>query len=522
MRKFLTILVLVCFFAAGCSGKERNFSTLVVRLKSNPTSLDPAYVVDVDSGKIAANLYSGLIKLDYDTQIIPDIASSWEVSPDALVYTFYLNPKASFSDKSPISARDFKYSFERILNPKTLSSRKWLFENIVGAADFIKGNAKEVTGIFVKDKHTLVITLEKPLVQFLTFLTMSSAYVVPFGYGAEKEPKELPLFSGPFVLDSWKHDDNLVLKRNNYYFGSVAKIENLCYRILPEDLSAVSMFLMGDIDILEIPRSDIDMFLKNPMHKDDIIEQFKLNTYYMGLNCRKDKLKDIKVRQAINYAVDRKKIVEKILRNQAVVSHGPIPAGLSGYTTDNIKYEYNPEKAKQLLKEAGVENGLKLTLYQNSDKEVLAVTTVIQHFLKKVGIEVEIIQRDWSAFKEAINKGEADLFYLSWWADYPDSENFLYPVFHSENFGSLGNRAFFSNPTIDTMLEKLHTTGDRKLYKDHVTLTEKAIIEQAPWCFLWHKKSYIVVQKWVKGYETAPIYTIEKYNNIEIEQTAKK
>lgn len=517
MQKIIVVFIVILFFCEGCSSKERDYSTLFVRLKNNPTSLDPAYVVDVDSGKIAAKLYSGLIALNHDTQIIPDIAASWKVSADALTYTFYLRKDAVFSDGTPIGARDFKYSFERILNPKTLSSRKWLFDNIVGASAFIEGQAEHVSGIVVEDDHTLVITLKKPLVQFLTFLTMSSAYVVPFDYSADNEDKQLPLFSGPFVLDSWKHDDNLVLKRNDNYYGSPAKVEKLSYLILPEDLSAVSMFFMGDIDILEIPRSDIDMFLKNPLHKDDITEQFKLNTYYMGLNCSSEKLKDARVRQAINYAVDRKKIVEKILRNQAIVSHGPVPAGLSGYTKENIKYTYDPEKAKKLLAEAGVGDGLNLTLYQNSDKEVLAVTTVLQHFLKKVGIDVEIVQRDWSAFKQAINKGEADLFYLSWWADYPDSENFLYPVFHSDNFGSLGNRALFSDPTIDAMLEDLHVIGDRDLYREHVVNTEKAIIEKAPWCFLWHKKSYVVIQKWVKGYKTAPIYTIEKYNNITIE-----
>lgn len=517
MRKFIFTFFVIAFLFGGCGGKERDFDTLFCRLKNNPTSLDPAYVVDVDSGKIAAKLYSGLIKLNHETKIVPDIAASWTVSEDALEYTFNLRPDAHFADGSKITAKDFKYSFERILNPKTLSSRKWLFDNIVGAKTFIEGEADGVEGVLVVDDYTLKIVLEKPLVQFLTFLTMSSAYVVPFGFETTDKENTLPPASGPFKLSDWKHDNHLILVKNPDYYGKKPQYQRLFYHILPEDLSAVSMFLMGDIDIMEIPRSDIEMFLKNPLHKDDIISQFKLNTYYMGLNCREDKLKDTRVRQAINYAIDRDKIVEKILRNQAVVSHGPVPLGLNGYTKENAKYEYNPKKARALLAEAGYGDGMSLTLYQNSDKEVLAVTTVIQHFLKKVGIEVNIIQRDWSAFKQAVNKGEADLFYLSWWADYPDAENFLYPVFHSDNFGSLGNRAFFSDSKIDDMLDKLHITGDRELYQRRVENTEKAIIEAAPWCFLWHKKSYMVVQKWVKGYKTAPIYTIEKYNDIMIE-----
>lgn len=518
LRKIIFTFTLIAFFFGGCSANERDFNTLFCRLKNNPTSLDPAYVVDVDSGKIAAKLYSGLIKLNHETKIVPDIASSWKVSDDALEYTFYLRADAYFADGEKITAKDFKYSFERILNPATLSSRKWLFDNIVGAKDYIEGKSESVAGILILDDYTLKIVLEKPLVQFLTFLTMSSAYVVPYGFKTDDKDNSLPPASGPFMLFEWKHDNHLTLVKNPNYFGLKPQYGKLSYHILPEDLSAVSMFLMGDIDILEIPRSDIEMFLKNPMHKDDIIGQFKLNSYYMGLNCREDKLKDVRVRQAINYAIDRDKIVEKILRNQAVVSHGPVPLGLNGYTEDNAIYEYNPEKARALLKEAGYKDGMVLTLYQNSDKEVLAVTTVIQHFLKKVGIEVNIIQRDWSAFKQAVNKGEADLFYLSWWADYPDAENFLYPVFHSDNFGSLGNRAFFSDSEIDGMLDKLHTTGNREAYTRHVKATEKAIIEAAPWCFLWHKKSYMVVQKWVKGYRTAPIYTIEKYNDIMIKK----
>ncbi|MFC2140135.1 ABC transporter substrate-binding protein [Candidatus Auribacterota bacterium] len=513
IKKYIAFCFLF-FLLVSCSSQKRDYETLFLRIKSDPSSLDPAYIVDVTSGSIAAKLYNGLVKLSPEMDIVPDIAKAYDISADGKIYTFFLNQGVKFSHGRELVAADVKYSFERILSPKTASSRKWLFDMIKGADAYLKGESSEVTGIKVLDNYALKIHLDRPFSLFLTFLTMPNAYIVPKEEVAKrgKDFSNRPCGTGPFILKEWKHDHAITLFRNDNYFSEVAKVKGIRYQVIPEDLSAVSLFQGGLLDVIGVPRSEFELFKNNPY----LIEQMELNSYYLGFNCSRPPFDKKLVRQAVNMAIDREKMIERLLEGRVVKSHGPIPPGLKGYSNTQTKYSYDVVKAKELLKEAGFLPGTKVKLYQNSDKEVLAITSVVQHYLKEVGIEVEIVQRDWSAFKEAINKGEADLFYLSWWADYPDAENFLFPLFHSKNFGSLGNRVFFKDPRVDQLLEKIHSISNEQERVDVYQQIERSVIDQAPWVFLWHRKSYLVHQPWVKNYKPYPLYTIDKGISVKI------
>src|SRR4030042_986684 len=180
-----------------------------------------------------------------------------------------------------------------------------------------------------------------------------------------------------------------------------------------------------------------------------------------------------------------------------------------------LRYEYNPEKAKDLIKKEMLD-GITVNFYITADQEVKDMAEVIQSYIMAIGIEVRIKQLEWSAYKEAINKGEADMFYISWWADYPDPENFLFPLFHSSNFGPGGNRTRYKNPAVDSLIEKGKYTMDEKKRNLLYEKAEEMIVADAPWVFLWHRTDFTVRQPWVKNYIIYPIYSMDKGTEISL------
>lgn len=516
---FKNVLVLICGVIFLCScGEKRDQKILFARLSADVTTLDPALAVDVSSGMIAAKLFNGLVKYGKDMEIVPDIANKWEVSPDGCTYTFYLRQKVKFTNNREVEASDFKYSFERVLNLKTLSSRTWVFDKVVGAKEFMAGYTSEVSGLIVKDKWTFQIVLSQPFAPFLGFLAMPTAYVVP-KEEVEKWKQDFSkhvIGTGPFKLMKWRNDEKIVLSANPDYFEGAPKIKGIEYRIIPEELTALAEFESGNLDVMGLPASEFKRFINHPKWKDNIASQVDMNVYYLGLNCQKPPLDKIEVRQALNYAINKEIIIKTVLENKASLSHGPIPSNIAGYCAELKPYDYDPQKARDLLSRAGLKDGFELKIFQKSSKEVLNIAEVIQAQLKDVGIKAEIIQVEWSALKEMINKGDTDSFYLAWVADYPDAENFLTPLFHSANWGSGGNRARYKNPIIDQLIDEAAKTIDTKKRLELYQQIEAKIVSEAPWVFLWHQKSYAIHQKWVKNYKLYPIYNADKGTNVEL------
>jgi peptide/nickel transport system substrate-binding protein/oligopeptide transport system substrate-binding protein len=220
----------------------------------------------------------------------------------------------------------------------------------------------------------------------------------------------------------------------------------------------------------------------------------------------------------MNMAIDRLHILNTVFEKRGALAAGPIPPGLwkSRTLTSTVAgYSYDPEKAKALIREAGAE-GATVKIYITLDAEVLDIIEVIQNYLTKVGLKVEIIQLDWSALKHAVNEGEPDAFWLSWWADYPDPENFLFPLFHSASVGSGGNRTRCMDPELDRLIETAQRTMNEKqryrLYRE----AEDRIIKNAPWVFMWHRADYFVIQSWVKDFKIYPLYSIDKRVDITV------
>ncbi|HUI68324.1 MAG TPA: ABC transporter substrate-binding protein [Nitrospirota bacterium] len=518
----LILIALLILPVGGChwTDEGRLPGYLYLRLNNNPTTLDPALITDVQGGGIAAKLFNGLVRFNENLDIIADIARSWRLSEDQLTYTFRLRHDARFSNGRKVTARDFQFSFERVLTPKTKAPLTWVLDKIEGANDFMAGRAAAISGIHVVDDHTLVLKLEKPFGPFLSLLAMTTAYVVP-----REEVERLgqdfgthPIGSGPYVLAEWKHGQYLSLAAREDYFEGKPKLNGIYYRVIPEDLTAVVEFETGHLDVLLIPSSEYRRYTNDPAWRDLVFGRPGLNTYYLGLNCTRPPFNDVRVRRAVNMAIDRQHILNTVFEKRGALATGPIPPELwKGRTLTRTVtgYSYDPEKAKALIREAGAE-GATVKIYITLDAEVLDIVEVIQNYLTKVGLKVEIIQLDWSALKHAVNEGEPDAFWLSWWADYPDPENFLFPLFHSASVGSGGNRTRCMDPELDRLIETAQRTMNEKQRYQLYRQAEDRIIKNAPWVFMWHRADYFVIQPWVKNFKIYPLYSIDKRVDITI------
>ncbi len=517
MLRVAAVIILALLFSS-CSLHE-NPSYLHLRLSEDPTTLDPAHIVDVQGGVVAAKIFDGLVSYDDKARIIPGLASSWSISKDGRVYTFHIRKGVRFSNGRELTSADVKYSFERVLSPATNSPRTWLFDRIKGARRFMDGKSADVSGIKTPGAHRLVIELSAPFGPFLGLLAMPGAYVVP-----KEEVKKYgthfsdhPVGTGPFILVRWEHGSRITLRANRAYFGGAPEAAGITYRVIPEELTAVAEFERGNLDALKVPAPEFRRYSQDPRWSKRLLSQVGLNTYYLGMNCRRAPLNDVRVRRAISMAIDRKRILDTIYEGRGVLANGPVPEFLLPSGSRDFPYKYNPAEAKRLLKEAGYPRGISLKIYIGNEQETLDMVEVIQQYLADVGIRASIIQLEWSAFKQAIDNGDADLFWLSWQADYPDPENFLYPVFYSGNAGPAGNRARFRDKVFDGLITRAETEPDTKKRMELYRQAQARVVEMAPWVFFWHKKDYVVLGPRVRGYRLYPISNSDKGLGVAVE-----
>ena len=504
----------VAILVSGCTAAsvEREPDWIHMRLKKNPNTLDPARIVDLDSARIAAKLFNGLVGFDAQLQPVGDLARSWTLSADGRTYCFALRDDVLFSNGRLVTAHDVIFSFERVLAPQTRSPRTWVLSRIQGADAFMQGRLDRVTGLRALGLHRLEITLSEPFAPFLSMLGLTTAYVVPredverlgdeFGRQASG--------SGPFMLVEWKHNQHVRLRKNPHWRGPGPLSSGICYRIIPEDFTAMVAFEKGSLDILpEIMASEYARYSRDPKWRDCVQQAIGLNTYYLGLNCRREPFNDVRVRQALNYAIDRPTMLAAILDGRGELASGPVPPLLRRGSAPP-GYGYDPQRARRLLAEAGYPNGFSMQIYQTADIENLDMCQAIQSYLQAVGVRVSIVQLEWSTFLAAVADGEADAFWLSWWADYPDAENFLYPLFHSENLGAGGNRSRYVDARFDSLIEQAVTTPDSQQRDTLYAQCENLIVAQAPWVFFWHKQVCSIHRPEIRGYHTVALTVMEK------------
>ncbi|MCX7829078.1 MAG: ABC transporter substrate-binding protein [Thermanaerothrix sp.] len=522
MRKvsLLVLLAALCLSSVPAFGAEKPVygGTLVYRESADPPKIDPAFATDTTSDRALNLIFETLVVNDPDgKKILPGLAESWSINKDATVFTFKLRKGVKFhkvSEGKPtlnkgreVKAEDVKYSFERLVRLK--SPRAYFVEQIKGYKAFSEGKAKEWEGIKVIDPYTVQFTLDYPFAPFLSVLAYSAFSVVP-KEDAEKWGKDFnfhPVGTGPFVLKEWKHDQNFVVERNKDYWGKDAQgnrlpyLDRIEFRVVPDDSVAWLEFQKGNIDILpDVPDEYYKECLAKYAPKKLFQQRPWVGTYYIGMNMSKPPFKDNqKLRQALNYAIDRDAINKLVINGRYLVNKGVLPPGMPGYNPNLKGYKYDPAKAKKLLAEAGYPNGLEVELQFNNNQRHKSVCEAVQAQLSQIGVNVKLKELDWGVHLDTCDRGETQMFRMGWVVDYMDPDNFLFVNLHSSNFGSKGNYAFYKNPKVDKLLEEARSNPNwdqrMKLYRQ----AEQMIVDDAPWIFLFAYTTSLVHQDDVKN-----------------------
>lgn len=453
--------------------------------------------------------YEGLVTFDRDAKVAPALATSWSVSDDGLLWRFELDEGARDSDGRPVTSAEVVASFERLLAKETASPRAWVLLGIDGAEAFRAGTADRVSGLRAGTGF-VEIRLAAPRAALLGLLAMPNAAILPAGGDATGA-----VATGPWRLVEHVRDARLRFERNPHWHGPAPAVGEILVRVLPDEFTRVAEFEVGNLDLLEVPDSEAARFRNRPELAKEIVRQVGLATEYIGLNHDDPVLRDERVRRALNHAVNVDLILEKILDGRGVRATGSIPPTLPGGGT-GTPFAYDPDRARELLREAGVDPAWVLELWQRPSPRASQVLEAVQADLRAVGVVSEIRLRDWSALKASIDAGETAAFFVNWYADYPDAENFLVPLFHSRNIGGGGNRARVSRPDFDERLDALDRVPDPARRAELAAALDRDIHATAPWITLWHPIQEIGVAARVASYRPHPIFSAERWLDVRL------
>ena len=515
----LTFIALTLLPACGSSDTTPKRAAIVdSRDTYDPRSFDPALSTDVPTGRAVGYVFEGLTRFSPDAQVEPALASSWTVSPDGRIWRFTLRQNVKFHDGSAFTARQVVASFTRVLDPKTRGGRGWPLFPIQGATDFAAGRAATITGLQIENDSTVVITLTEPFAIFPKLLAMPVASIVPATIAANFG--ERPIGTGPWKLADWKHDDFVRFVRNDGYWGTKPLQDTLIARIIPEPSTAVAEFESGNVDILYIPEAETRQWEQTEEKKVLLQAAPVLRLWYVAMNTTRGPLKDVRVRRAINHAIDTKAILTQLLGGRGRLAAGIIPPALDGSDTTRAPYAHDVTKAKRLLTEAGFPNGITVRLWCSQDATQSRVAQAIQGYLRGAGINAELVQRESASMREAARKGEADLVLKDWYADYPDAENFLYPLLHSANAGVGGNVSFFNDASFDSVVTASRRETDITRRTALYVRADSIAFAQAPMVFLLFYNELYAVQPWLKNWTAPTIFNGQRMIGARIDHGA--
>ena len=491
--------------ACGGSDKTPKRSAIVdSRDTYDPRSFDPALSTDVPTGRAVGYVFEGLTRFSPDAQVEPALASSWTVSDDGRIWRFTLRQNVKFHDGSAFTANHVVASFTRVLDPKTRGGRGWPLFPIQGATDFAAGKSNAISGLKIENDSTVVVTLTEPFAIFPKLLAMPVASIVPATVAPDFGEK--PVGTGPWKLAEWKHDDFVRFVRNDAYWGTKPLQDTLIARIIPEPSTAVAEFESGNVDILYIPEAETRQWEQTDEKKVLLQAAPVLRLWYVAMNTTRGPLKDVRVRRAINHAIDTRAILTQLLGGRGRLAAGIIPPALDGSDTTRVPYAHDVAKAKQLLTDAGFPNGISVRLWCSQDATQSRVAQAIQGYLKEAGITAELVQRESASMREAARKGDADLVLKDWYADYPDAENFLYPLLHSANAGVGGNVSFFRDASFDSVVTASRRETDITKRTAMYVRADSIAFAQAPMVFLLFYNELYAVQPWLKNWSAPTIF----------------
>ncbi|MCX7912200.1 MAG: peptide ABC transporter substrate-binding protein [Dehalococcoidales bacterium] len=510
----LLAVILVCL-TAGCFPRGATVTEGqpsaggVLRLYGiDPITLDPAISAEMTSHEYIVHIFSGLVRLDDELNIVPDIAESWDISADHRTYTFHLRRDVSFHDGKKVTAYDFQYSWERACNPATGSrSAATYLGDIRGADDVLTGRAKEISGVRVIDDYTLEVTVDAPIPYFLYKLTYPTAFVVDranVAAGAEWWRK--PNGTGAFRLKQWEKGSLLVLERNNRFYGEKAKLARVEFNLwggIP-----MNMYETGEIDVAGVAAIYIDR-VTDPAgpFSGELQVSPELSFSFIGFNTTRPPFDDLNVRKAFTMALDKDKIIALSFRNLVARADGILPPGLPGYNPDLAGLGYDVAGAREHVRRSRYGDSASLppiTFTTSGYGGAIGgyLEAIITQWRENLGVEVTVRQLEPDWFLYRIREEKDEMFDMGWVADYPHPQNFLEVLFHSS---SENNFAGYASSAVDAILEEAGTEPDAEKSLELYRRAERLLVDDAACLPLWFGKNYVLVKPHVQGYRLNPL-----------------
>ena len=512
---FLLLFTMVSLRAAE---KQRRPNILRLARTGDPATLDSVAMQSMQDFFLWPLLYLPLLDVTNRTELVPCAARAWNVSPDHRIFTLRLRPGVRFSNGREVAAADYVYGLERCLNPATGAMIEGYFHGILGAMAFIAGETNHVAGLRAPAADTLVIELERTDPTFPYLLTAFSA--VP----REEVERLGPAFSvrpvgdGPYVVQKWVRGARLQFTRNPYYHGPEPQhLDGVDVLIGGDETTRLMMFERGELDVSEVPFASLRRLTHDPRWRGLLERETLVGTRGLILNTEIPPLNNVLVRRAINHAINRDLRLH-VAQGVSMHAEGMIPPTMLGYNPHLRGYDYNPARARELLRESGLSLPLHTELWH--DPGASAEAQGFQADLDQVGIEVELKAISYNQLVQAEQtRGRVPMALDSWYVTIPDPVNILATQFDGRSVTNAAtmNVAFYNNPEVNRLLDLAAPEVDLPKRYALYQQAEELIVRDAPWVFLCHGNLIVLRQPWLKGPLVDPLSAL-RYDRVWIEK----
>lgn len=472
---------------------------LTVDLASDPVSLDPHAANDGNSLYVMNAMYDTLVALDKELEVQPALAESFEQIEDT-VWEAKIREDVTFHDGSKLDAEVVKANLDRVLDPDIGSPVAFLFDMI--------------ESVEVEDDYTVHITTKYPFSALPLHLAHPGGHMISLesieadyeaienGEEAFASVNENPVGTGYFKYEERKHGEYINLVKNDDYWGEEAKVDSVTFKVVPEDMTRIAELETEEADLIyPVNANDIERIDSNDGTYVQQTDSASMS--YIGMNTEREPFDNTKVRQAISMAIDKKVVNDGVTDGVALEAAGPLAPTVFGYSDDLKPLEFNPDEAKELLSEAGYEDGFSATVLAY-DRITADLAEIVQEQLKEIGVDLNIEMMETGAYLEATANGDVDMYVGSWGTVTLDADYGLYPMFHSENVGAPGNRSFFENDDVDELLEEARKTTDDDERLELYEEAQQIIIDEAPIIPIYHSVLLAGLRDNVQGFFQYP------------------
>ncbi|AQQ54585.1 ABC transporter substrate-binding protein [Planococcus lenghuensis] len=511
----LTTMSLAALTLAACSSEDAGGAeealeaqeTFIFARGGDAVSLDPAEVTDTESENVSQSILETLTTFEEGTtEVAPMLATDWEVSEDGLTYTFELREDVLFHDGTEFTAEDVVYNFERWAAGDADSFP--MYGNVFGG--FEGDESHDFASVEAIDENTVEFNLTKTQPTFLKDLALT-----PFSISSPEAIEEFgaeygsnPVGTGPFIFGEWQRNDRIVLNAfEDYWLEDHPKVSQVIFRTIPENSARLNSLLSGEVDMINgVDPENYETIEENPDLK--LLSRPPLNIGYLGLTVTREPFDNPLVRRALNHAVDKEAMIEAFFGGQAIPAKNPIPPAVAGYNDELEPYPFDPEKAKELLAEAGYPDGFEMELYampvaRPYMPDAGRVAEYLQSSFADIGVTAEIVTFEWATYLEKAKNGEADAFLLGWTGTNGDADDFIYSLWHGENIGSL-NSTQYDNPELNAILEEARTITDQEQRNELYREAQEIMHEDAPIIPLVHASPALAAKENVIGFDPHP------------------